>query len=135
MHKTGFDNQLYIEKQSKEIQKRISDLGGKLYLDKEAVLDVPGVADQDVHVGIRPEGFELDPNGPMTCTLNAVEVMGRDSSIVSTHPASANPVVRSIIDADNKISEDAKTVNFSLKPHKVFLFNKETEKRIYFEVK
>ena len=33
MCKTGFDNQLYIEKQSAEIQKRISDLGGKLYLE------------------------------------------------------------------------------------------------------
>ncbi len=33
MIKTGFDNQLYIEKQSAEIQKRISELGGKLYLE------------------------------------------------------------------------------------------------------
>ena len=33
MSKTGFDNQLYIEKQSAEIRKRISDLGGKLYLE------------------------------------------------------------------------------------------------------
>ena len=108
---------------------------GKLYLGEDAVLDVPGVADQDVHVGIRPEGFELDPNGAFTCTLNSVEVMGRDSSIVSTHPTSQNPVIRAIIDADNKVAEDAQTVCFSLKSHKVFLFNKETEERIYFEVK
>ena len=33
MCKTGFDNQLYIEKQSAEIRKRINDLGGKLYLE------------------------------------------------------------------------------------------------------
>ncbi len=33
MIKTGFDNQLYIEKQSSEIQKRIRQLGGKLYLE------------------------------------------------------------------------------------------------------
>ena len=109
--------------------------GGKLYLGEDAVMSVPGVADQEVHVGIRPEGFELDPNGPMTCELNSVEVMGRDSSIVSTHPASQNPVVRAIIDADNKVAESNGAVRFSLKPHKVFLFNKETEERIYFEVK
>ncbi len=109
--------------------------GGKLYLGEDAVLDVPGVADQEVHVGIRPEGFELDPKGPMCCDLNSVEVMGRDSSVVSTHVASQNPVVRSIIDADNKVEEGTKTVRFSLKPHKVFLFHKETEERIYFEVK
>ena len=108
---------------------------GKLYLGDDAVLDVPGVADQDVHVGIRPEGFELDDNGPLTCELNSIEVMGRDSSIVSTHPASQNPVVRAIIDADNKVPEGVETVRFTLKPHKVFLFNKETEERIRFEVK
>ena len=33
MCNTGFDNQLYIEKQSAEIRKRINDLGGKLYLE------------------------------------------------------------------------------------------------------
>ena len=33
MCKTGFDNQLYIEKQSAEIRKRINALGGKLYLE------------------------------------------------------------------------------------------------------
>ena len=104
---------------------------GKLYLGEDCVLDVANVADQDVIVGIRPEGFELDPNGKMTCKLNNVEVMGRDSSIVSTHPASQNPVVRSIIDADNKVDANSETVHFSLKPHKVFIFNKETEERLF----
>ena len=47
----------------------------------------------------------------------------------------ANPVVRSIIDADNKVDPAAETVRFDVKPHKIFLFNKETEERIYFEVK
>ena len=109
--------------------------GGKLYLGEEAVLDVPGVADQAVYVGIRPEGFTLAENGALHCKLNNVEVMGRDVSVVSTHEASLNPVVRSIINADNKIDKDQqKTVSFDLKPHKVFIFNKETEERIYFEV-
>ena len=109
--------------------------GGKLYLAEDAVLDVPEVADQAVWVGIRPEGFELDPEGPMHCKLNNVEVMGRDVSIVSTNPVSVNPVVRSIINADNKVDTSAETVRFSLKAHKVFLFSKETEARIPFEVK
>ena len=109
--------------------------GEKLYIGEDAVLDVPGVEDQEVHVGIRPEGFILDDNGPMHCKLSSVEVMGRDVSVVSTNEASANPVVRSIIDADNKLSLTSETVNYTLKAHKVFLFNKETENRIYFEVK
>ena len=108
--------------------------GGKLYLADQAVLDVTGVVDQEVYVGIRPEGFVLDENGPMSCALSSVEVMGRDVSIVSTHEASLNPVVRSIINSDNKIAMGATSVSYSLKAHKVFIFNKETEERIYFEV-
>ena len=105
---------------------------GKLILGKSAVLDVPGVADQNVIVGIRPEGFEVDSLGTLECQLSNLEVMGRDVSVVSTHVASQNPLVRSIVDADNKIDLSAQTIRFSLKPHKVFLFNAETEERIYF---
>ena len=109
--------------------------GGKVYIGKDAVLEVSGVEDQEVVIGIRPEGFILDENGPLTCKLENVEVMGRDSSVVSTNEASLNPVVRSIIDADNKVNTESETVRFQVKPHKVFVFNKETEERIYFEVK
>ena len=108
--------------------------GGKLYLDDAPVLDVPGVDDREVYVGIRPEGFNLDANGPMACKMSSVEVMGRDVSVVSTHPASINPVIRSIINSDSKIDVTAEYVNYSLKPHKVFIFDKETEERIRFEV-
>ena len=108
---------------------------GRLYIGEDAVLDVAGAADQEVYVGIRPEGFVLNADGPLHCKLSAVEVMGRDSSIVSTNPASQNPIIRSIVDADNKIPAGTETVTYSLKPNKVFIFNKETEERIYFEVK
>ena len=109
--------------------------GGKLLLDGVAVLDVPGVDNREVYVGIRPEGFIPDANGALACKLNNVEVMGRDVSVVSTHAASANPVVRSIVDADYKIDKSTASINFTLKPHKVFLFDIETEERIRFEVK
>ena len=107
---------------------------GKLFIGDSAVLDVPGVEDQEVTVGIRPEGFTPDANGPLVCGLNNIEVMGRDVSVVSTHEASINPIVRSIINSDVKIAPEA-TIRYTLKPHKVFLFHKETEERIYFEVK
>ena len=106
--------------------------GGKICIGGAAVLDAPGVADQEVYIGIRPEGFELNENGALECKLSNVEVMGRDVSIVSTHPNSLNPVIRSIIDADNKVDVTAETVRYSIKPHKLFVFNKETEERIYF---
>ncbi len=108
---------------------------GKLYIGASAVMDVPGVQDQPVYVGIRPEGFVVDPNGPLTCNLSGVDVMGRDVSLVTTHSASLNPVVRSIVDADAAKNASGITVSYSLKPHKVFLFNKETEERVRFEVK
>ncbi len=104
--------------------------GGKLFIGEDAVLDVKGVKDQEVTIGIRPEGFVLDENGPMRCKPSNVEVMGRDVSVVSTHEASLNPQVRSIINADNKVDVTTGVVRWTLKPHKVFLFNKDTEERI-----
>ena len=109
--------------------------GGKVYIGEDMVLEVSGVPDQEVIVGIRPEGFVLDEYGPLQCSLSNVEVMGRDVSIVSTNPASINPSVRSIINADNKVDLGTQTVRYSIKPHKFFLFNKETEERIRYEVK
>jgi len=105
---------------------------GKLYIGDECVLDVAGVANQPVTVGIRPEGFIPCENGAMTCNLNNLEIMGRDASVVATHAASLNPTVRSIIDGDCKIDTASATVRYNLKPHKVFLFSKLDEKRIVF---
>ena len=107
---------------------------GKLYINGECVLDVPGVQDGIVYVGIRPEGFIPAEDGAMTCQLSSIEVMGRDVSIVSSNPAMLSPAIRSIVDADYRVNASAETVRFNLKPHKVFLFDHETEERIYFEV-
>ena len=105
---------------------------GKLFIGGEAVLDVAGVEDKPVYVGIRPEGFLPAEDGAMTCKLSGVEVMGRDVSVVSSNPAMLSPSVRSIIDADFKVDAAAETVKFNLKPHKVFLFDCANEQRIYF---
>lgn len=106
----------------------------RLFIGSEDVMEA-NVPDQDVYVGIRPEGFIVDENGPLTCKVQSVEVMGRDSSIVSTNDAAESPIIRSIVDSDIKIREDQEIVKFSLKPHKVFIFNVETEERIYLEGK
>ena len=108
--------------------------GGKLYIGENAVMNVGNIEDKAVTVAIRPEGFELDENGSFVCELSNVEVMGRDVSVVSHHSASLNPAIRSIINADNKIDVTSKQVRYTLKRHKVFLFDAETEERIYFEV-
>ena len=104
----------------------------KLYIGDCAVLDVAGVADQKVTVGIRPEGFIPDENGPLSCELKAVEVTGRDTTIVTTHPCSTNTEIRSIVNAEYTVNTAANTVKYSLKPHKVKLFSAEDETAILF---
>ena len=105
---------------------------GHLYIGEEAVLAVPGVADQSVTAAIRPEGFTLSETGALSCDLSRVEVMGRDISVVSTHPKSQNVTIRSIISAENAVNTASQKVRFDLKPNKVFLFQKESGARIVF---
>lgn len=103
---------------------------GALFIGEDAILPAANLPDQEVWIGIRPEGFVPDENGPLRCRLNHVEVMGRDISIISEHSGSEAPTIRSIINADYKIDTSAETICFSLKPHKVCVFNKQTEARI-----
>ena len=104
----------------------------KLIIGDDTVLDTLGVPDQDVSVGIRPEGFWVDDNGAFKCDVQAVEVMGRDVSIVSTHAGSQSEKIRSIISTEFKMNHDLKQVRFTLKPGKVHIFNKTTGERIRF---
>ena len=105
--------------------------GGRLFIGNDDVLGVKGAEDQEVYVGVRPEGFVLDENGPLTCDLVGVEVMGRDITVVSTNAACENAEIRAIISAENRDEAgSADKVCFSLKPAKVFVFSKATEERI-----
>ena len=114
-------------------QGRVS--GGRLLLGEDAVLELDGVEDREVVVGIRPEGFIPDEQGGLRCRMVNVEVMGRDVSVVSTHPAFQGAAIRSIIASDAGVNREAETVRFRLKPNKVLLFDPETEARIPFQVK
>ncbi len=108
---------------------------GKLFIGEDAILPMEGVAPQEVYVGIRPEGFILAKDGPFCCKLDEIEVMGRDITVVSKHEALDGVEIRSIISAENKVSTEAGIVRFAIKPNKVHIFSKETEERIYFEIK
>ena len=114
-------------------QGRVS--GGRLLLGEDAVLELDGVEDREVVIGIRPEGFIPDEQGGLRCRMVNVEVMGRDVSVVSTHPAFQGAAIRSIIASDAGVNREAETVRFRLKPNKVLLFDPETEARIPFQVK
>ena len=103
-----------------------------LFIGKNAVLATPGVSDQEVTAGIRPEGLIYRPDGPLSCHMNRIEVMGRDTSITASHPDCKNPVIRAITNTDKLPDPGARTVSFSLKPGKVHLFQAETGERIPF---
>jgi multiple sugar transport system ATP-binding protein len=105
----------------------------RVYIGDDAVMNISGVSDRKVYIGIRPEGFVLSDNGAFECNLERVEVLGRDISVVSTNKASLNPVIRAIIGTENKVDTTKNTVKFNIKPYKMFLFDKETEERIPFE--
>ncbi|MBR2809889.1 MAG: ABC transporter ATP-binding protein [Solobacterium sp.] len=104
-----------------------------LCIGEEAVLPVKDIKDGPVHVGIRPEGFIPDEKGPFTLNLSVVEVMGRDTSVVCTHPESSNVTIRAIIPSETRIDRNAKTIRFSLKPYKVLLFDYESEMSLHAE--
>lgn len=108
--------------------------GGDLYIGKDCVMHTY-LSDGEKVIGIRPEGYIPDEGGVLHNKLSRVEVMGRDTSIISTNENSENAVIRSIISSDTKVDSSSDTVTFSLKPHKVFVFDKNTGERLRFTLK
>ena len=103
---------------------------GSLFIGEDAILDCPDISDREVIVGIRPEGFVPAENGVLRCSLNSVDVMGRDVSVVSSHPASLKPAFRAIISSDMMPTVGTCSMAFNLKRSKLHIFDKETEERI-----
>jgi multiple sugar transport system ATP-binding protein len=104
---------------------------GRLLLGGADVLDVQGLPDGEVCVGIRPEGFVLDDAGALVCDFERVEVMGRDVSILARHTAFQGGLIRCIMGSERVRGLDGTDrVRFSLKPDKVLVFDKETGKRL-----
>jgi len=103
---------------------------GKIRIGEEDILDAQGKPDRKVWVGIRPEGFIPDPEGPFTCRMDRVEVMGRDVTVVSEHPKMTGKCIRSIVSSENRFEPGTQEVRFRLKPYKVFLFDRESEERV-----
>lgn len=101
---------------------------GGVYIGKEKIMDTTH-ENQEIFVGIRPEGFTVDSNGVLTCHIDHLEVMGRDISIVSKHKDSTKPTIRTIVDSLTKMPTNGE-IKFNLRPQKVFLFNAETEERL-----
>ncbi len=106
---------------------------GKLYIGDEAVLNIKGAENQKVYVAIRPEAFIPDANGPLSCKFKALEVMGRDISVVFSSKYSDRKALRAIIGADVKVEPKDGVVRFFVRSQKTEVFNWDTKERVYYE--
>ncbi|MCF7924916.1 MAG: ABC transporter ATP-binding protein [Candidatus Izimaplasma sp.] len=84
---------------------------------------------QEVVVGIRPEGFEIDPNGIMELEVYMVETIGRDTTLIIKNFNDSAKSYRIIVDARHRIKPGDK-VKFNIESDKIFVFNRETGERL-----
>ncbi len=110
---------------------------GKLMIGDEVISHVP-FKDQEVEVGIRPEGFEVVDGanvGDFSFVVEQIEFIGRDKSVVARHPSCQSATFRFLIDADVRGIEVGKTMRANIKPNKRFIFDKLTEVNMELEQK
>lgn len=93
-----------------------------LYDDKIADVKAP---DQEIVIGIRPEGFIIDPKGTLDLEVYMVETIGRDTTLIIKDPVNEGKSHRIIVDASYRV-KPGDTVKFNVKPEKLFIFNKDT---------
>ena len=105
--------------------------GEKLFIGESFVMNTCGVGNMEVDAAIRPEGFVISENGKFECSVDRVEVMGRDISVICAHNSCHTPSFRAIVSSQNEVVNDA-CVKFDLKREKVYLFDKTTGERIRF---
>lgn len=101
---------------------------GGLYIGEERIGESK-LPNQEVTIGIRPEGFEVDENGSLSIDIQNVEYIGRDKSLIGKNKFSEKETFRFIIDSDVLVSEHT-TIKTRIKPHKCFVFHKVTEERL-----
>ena len=103
-------------------------MSGGIYIGEEKIGDT-NLPDQEVTVGIRPEGFEVVENGALTVTVKQIEYIGRDKSIVATNPNTEKESFRFIVESDVDANEN-EVIKVNVKPAKCFVFDKLTEERL-----
>ena len=101
----------------------------KLYIGEDKVMDVDE-EDQDVYVGIRPEGFIINKKGKLSLNYVRVETQGRDTTVISENKNSQTGTIRSIIASDEEIETRNGIIKFDIKPNKTHIFSKKDEKAL-----
>ena len=104
---------------------------GLVYVGDDVVMEAKGVEDKKVFVAIRPEGFELGKESKvgLHCAVDMLQILGRDISIVAKNEHCTKDTFKVIVSGDEDLS--AKELFLNIKPNKIFIFDGETEERIY----
>ena len=102
--------------------------GEKIFTSSKKLTNGP------VFVGLRPEGFLLadeiaEEKKTLTLTCNEVVTMGRDLSLVCSSPYLIGDRIKIIIDSD--IDAKPGSIKFGVRPTKIFVFDHNTQERIY----
>lgn len=101
----------------------------KLYVGDEAILDTKAEDNDDVFVGIRPEGIIPGYNGRFTLNVERIQTQGKDTSLVCDHQSySGEEACKFLVDSDQNVGLGKK--HFIVRQNKVYVFDGKTEKRI-----
>ena len=99
-----------------------------IYIGEDKIGDT-ALEDQEVTIGIRPEGFEVSNDGTFSIHVAQVEHIGRDMSIIGENPFSEKETFRCIVPSET-IVEEGTDIKAKIKPNKCFVFDKVTEERL-----
>ena len=90
------------------------------------------IGNKDVYVAIRPEGFIVgskDDKNVLHANAEMIQILGRDISIVANNPHCTKETFKIIVSSDDQT--DAKRLYLKIRSDKMFVFDGETENRIY----
>ena len=90
------------------------------------------VTDKKVYVAIRPEGFAIADKKDkevLHAKLSMIQILGRDISMVATNPQCTKETFKIIISSEDRTDEE--NLSLKVKPNKMFIFDAESEERIY----
>ena len=106
---------------------------GKIYVGDSCISeDANGISDQKVYVAIRPEGFTIEDKNSsigLDAEVEMIQVLGRDISIIAKNANCIKESFRVIVSNDD--TSVSGNVKFGVKPNKLYIFDHETEERIY----
>ena len=105
-----------------------------VYIGEDLIYETTSdVADQEVFVAIRPEGFAI--TNEKTKVLNAeaemIQVLGRDISVIAKNKNCLTPTFKVIIQqTDDKL---VGAIKLKVLANKLFVFDSQTQERIYLD--